>query len=218
VIRRGLIPVLAATLGLLVSVPAATGGASSVGGGSFYVVRPDPRLCPSPLCGGYWIARASFARMRCHDGALRPRCYVARAVDENRGAFGVPLADGSLVRGGIEPKAFSGFGRLGVLVAADVHAPVGKSVKGAYFRVRDLGIRCVQVPCYHLRAARLNRSSRTIVSSLDLVSLPQPTPKELARAEAALRTPNGLLLVGRVVETSDAGTILQASRIYLRAG
>jgi hypothetical protein len=210
--------VLVAALGLLVSVPAATGGGASIGDESFYVVRPDPRLCPSPLCGGYWVARANFARMRCADGAFRPRCYVASATDADGGPLAVRLPDASLVRGAVEPKAYPGLGRLGVLVAASVHTPVGEGVKGVYVRVRDLGIRCVQAPCYHLRAARLNRSARRIVSSLDLVSLPQPTPKQLARAESALQTANGLMLLGRIVETGDAGTILQASRIYLTAG
>ena len=103
-----------------------------------------------------------------------------------------------------------------MLVVADVRAPAGKGVKGRYYRVRDLGIRCVRAPCFHLRAARLNRSSRTTVSSLDLVSVARPTAAELARAEAVLSTPNGLWLLGDVIETSDAGRILQASRFYLR--
>jgi len=83
--------------------------------------------------------------------------------------------------------------------------------------VRDLGIRCVRAPCFHLQAARLNRSSRTIVSSLDLVSFARPSAAELAQAEAALSTSNGLWLLGNVIETSDAGRILQASRFFLRS-
>jgi hypothetical protein len=104
-----------------------------------------------------------------------------------------------------------------VLVVADVRAPVGKGVKGRYYRVRDLGIRCVRAPCFHLRATPLNRSSRTIVSSLDLVSIARPTAAELARAEAVLSTSSGLWLLGNVIETSDAGRILLASRFYLRS-
>ena len=36
-----------------------------------YIVRADPRLCPSPLCGGYWVALANGARTRCADGVAR---------------------------------------------------------------------------------------------------------------------------------------------------
>ena len=152
-----------------------------------------------------------------HDGLLRPRCYVADAVDADRHPLEAGIPDGSLTRADIEPRAYDGFRELGVLVVADVRAPVGKGVKGTYYRVRDLGIRCVRAPCFHLRAARLNRSSRTIVSSLDLVSVARPSAAELARAEAALSTSNGLWLLGDVIESSDAGRILQASRFFLRS-
>jgi hypothetical protein len=102
-----------------------------------------------------------------------------------------------------------------VLIVAEVRAPVGKGTKGTYYRVRDLGIRCVRAPCFSLRAARLNRSSRTLVSSLDLVSTARPSTKQLARAEAALATPSGLWLLGSITETSDGGRMLVASRFYL---
>ncbi len=135
-------------------------------------------------------------------------------MDRNPLAAGIP--DGALARAAIEPRPYDGLGALGVLVVADVRAPVGRGAKGAYYRVRDLGIRCVRAPCFHLRAAWLNRSSRTLVSSLDLASIARPSAAELARAEAALAT-NGLWLLGNVIETSDAGRILQASRFYLRS-
>jgi len=163
------------------------------------------------------VARANHARTRCHDGLLRPRCYVADAVDVNRHPLEAGIPDGSLARADIEPRAYEGFGELGVLIVADVRAPIGKGLKGTYFRVRDLGIRCVRAPCFSLRAARLNRSSRTIVSSLDLASIARPSAAELARAEAALSTSSGLWLLGTVIETNDAGRILLTSRFFLRS-
>jgi len=207
---------------LLVVAVAVAGASSAAGspspiGPSIYVARPDPRACPSPLCGGYWVARANHARTRCHDGLLRPRCYVADAVDVNRHPLEAGIPDGSLARADIEPRADEGFGELGVLIVADVRAPIGKGLKGTYFRVRDLGIRCVRAPCFSLRAARLNRSSRTIVSSLDLASIARPSAAELARAEAALSTSSGLWLLGTVIETNDAGRILLTSRFFLRS-
>ncbi|HSF62640.1 MAG TPA: DUF6748 domain-containing protein [Gaiellaceae bacterium] len=192
----------------------ATGGPPPVGA-SVYVVRPDPRLCPSPLCGGYWVARANHARTRCHDELLRPRCYVASAIDVD----GLPLAadvpDGSLARADIRAGSHPGLGTLGVLIVADVRAPAGEGTKGRYYRVRDLGIRCVRAPCFSLRAARLNRSLRTLVSSLDLISTVRPSAKQLAQAEAALATPSGLWLLGRITATNDGGRMLVASRYYL---
>jgi hypothetical protein len=215
VISRSAISLL--VLAVVVAGASSAGGRPAPVGQTIYVARPDPRACPSPLCGGYWVARANHARTRCHDGLLRPRCYVTDAVDVDGHPLEAGIPDGALVRADIEPRTSEGFGELGELVVGDVRAPVGKGVKGAYYRVRDLGIRCVRAPCFHLRAARLNRSARTIVSSLDLVSVARPSAAELAWAEAALSTSNGLWLLGNVIETSDAGRILTASRFYLRS-
>ncbi|HMV67917.1 MAG TPA: hypothetical protein PKA64_13805 [Myxococcota bacterium] len=42
-----------------------------------YAVRPDPRLCPGPMCGGWWISRVNHAQLRCADGTTAGWCYVA---------------------------------------------------------------------------------------------------------------------------------------------
>ena len=46
-----------------------------------FLVEHDPRLCPSPACGGYWVALANGVRTRCGDGTREKRCYDARAVN-----------------------------------------------------------------------------------------------------------------------------------------
>ena len=46
--------------------------AATAGAGRAVRRRPDPRMCPSPRCGGYWVALANRARTRCSDGVLRP--------------------------------------------------------------------------------------------------------------------------------------------------
>ncbi|HXG76722.1 MAG TPA: DUF6748 domain-containing protein [Gaiellaceae bacterium] len=204
---------LAAAL-VATSLPAAT--AAPPVGGERYVVRPDPRLCPSPFCGGYWVALANRARTRCHDGLLRPRCYVARAVDEDRHALAGALPDGALVRAALEPWTFESFGELGVLVVADVRHPAGAAAAGRFFRVRDTGVRCVRAPCFSLRAAVLNAAERVSLSELDL----RPARLDAAareRAEADLASRGGLYVAGRVVAGEQGGRALRASRLYLRA-
>lgn len=42
-----------------------------------FSLRPDPRMCPSPMCGGWWISRVNHAQMRCADGTTAQACYVA---------------------------------------------------------------------------------------------------------------------------------------------
>lgn len=197
------------------SVVLATANPPQVGS-SFYVVRPDPRLCPSPLCGGYWVALANRARTRCHDGLLRPRCYVARAVDEDRHPLTATLPDGALARAAIESGAFEGLGQLGVLVVADVYAPAGGAPpSGRFVRLVDTGIRCIRAPCFSIRAAWLNRSSRTTLSGLE--SLGVVSEWLVFRVETALATKNGVLAQGRIVATIDGGREFQATRFFLRS-
>jgi len=184
-------------------------------GTAMYIVRHDPRLCPSPMCGGYWLAIANGARTRCSDGLRRPRCYVARAVDaEHR-----PLADipeGALVRGAIDSGA-GAFPELDELVASAAYAAAGDAeVSGGLYRVFDTGIRCIRAPCFSFRARQVNGASRVTTSSVDLEAS-AATPSEVERAQAALRTKDGLYARGRFASTADGGRVFRALRFYLRA-
>ena len=121
-----------------------------------YVVRVDPRLCPSPMCGGYWVALANAARTRCQDGLRHPRCYVARALSHGGKPLG-SIAEGALVRGAIDV----GRDDFGELLASAVYAPAGATAaRGGYYRVRDTGIRCVRAPCFSYGVTQVNGSTR----------------------------------------------------------
>ena len=207
--RVGLVGVLA----LLVSAVAAASPAvrQPAIGTATYVVRVDPRLCPSPRCGGYWVALANAARTRCQDGLRRPRCYVARAVDLEGGALGA-IAEASLVRGAID----IGRDDLGELLVAAVYAPAGSArVRGGYYRVRDTGIVCVRAPCFSYSATQVNGFTRTTMSGVDLAAA-KARPDELARAKAALRTKNGVYARGTFSSGLDGGRTFHATRLFLR--
>jgi hypothetical protein len=121
------------------------------------------------------------------------------------------------VRADLEPWNFEGVGRLGVLAVAVVFTPAGTaSVSGGYYRVVDIGVRCIRAPCFSYRATQVNGSTRTTMSDVDLRAA-QATPAEVARAEGALHTKNGLLARGRFARTSDGGRVFRALRLYLRA-
>jgi hypothetical protein len=204
---------------VIVAIGALAGSASSqppVGTG-VYAVRADPRLCPSPLCGGYWVALANGARTRCADGTRKSQCYVARAVDARRRPLEVSIPDQGLVRADLEPWDFEGFGKLGVLAVAAVFTPAGTApVSGGYYRVRDTGLRCVREPCFSYRATQVNGSTRTTTSDVDLAAS-GATPAEVMRAEAALHTKSGLIARGRFARTSEDGIVFRALRLYFRA-
>jgi hypothetical protein len=214
-VRIALPTALIAVAVAAVAVLPAAGGSPRVGSAQ-YVVRPDPRACPSPLCGGYWVALANHSRTLCHDGLQRARCYVAEAVDERRDPLAVGISDGALARALLETRDFGGLGRLGVLVVADVRAPVGEGAGGRFYRLRDTGVRCIRAPCFSIRSVLLNRRSRVTLSGVDL-SDARLTPEQEASAQAALHGRPGLFAAGRIVQAADGGRTFRAARVYLSA-
>ena len=139
--RIALLAWLATGVVLLVGAASSPALPPPVHTSGIYVVRPDPRLCPSPLCGGYWVALANHARTRCHDGLLRPRCYVAVAVSTlTREPLTTALQAGSLVRAAIGTWTFDGIGELGAVLVADAWTPDGpRSAVGSLLPVAGLG-------------------------------------------------------------------------------
>ena len=211
--RVGLVGILAVAVGLF----AGSAQSQPSAGTAMYTVRVDPRLCPSPRCGGYWVGLANGARTRCTDGIVRGRCYVARAVDEDRHPLETGVPDGALVRGSLDSFALEGGGTLGVLVVTTVYAPAGNApTSGGYYRIVDTGIRCIRAPCFSLRATQVNGSTRTPLSGID-INAAGATAGEEARAQSALRTANGLLARGRFTRSADGGRVFRALRLYLRA-
>jgi Domain of unknown function (DUF6748) len=214
--RIALLPLLAsAVLVGEARAPAASQVPPPVLAKAIYVVHPDPRLCPSPRCGGYWIGLANHARTRCADGLFRPRCYVAVALDSgSRQPRGVPAE--SLVEATLGLQSFGDLGELGALFVTDAWTPVVRAkVAGMFVRLRDTGIRCVRAPCNSIRLGRLNIGAHTVlVSSLDLG--PVRTGPTRKRAEAALATPEGLLAAGRTLSLAGGGHLFRADEIYLK--
>jgi hypothetical protein len=181
-------------------------------GTAMFVVRHDPRSCPGPMCGGYWVALANAARTRCQDALRHPRCYAAIAVDVRGRPVG-DVPEDALVRGAID----IGRDDLGELVVMGIYAPAGGvKISGGYYRVRDTGIRCVRAPCFSYRATQVNGSTGTRVSGVH-VAAARATATQLARARAALRTNDGLYARGGFSTGLDGGRVFHATRLYLRA-
>jgi len=200
---------------LLAAVAAAGAGAAQpTPRSALYTAQGDPRMCPSPMCGGYWVALANGVRTRCADGTAAPRCYVARAEDATGNAVEVP--NGGLVRARLALSKADELRGLGVAIVAIAYAPAGTAaVTGGYYRLADTGVRCVRAPCFSYHVTQANGSTRTTVSTLDFVSS-GATAREIARATSALRTRNGLLARGRFARTSNGGRVFRASRLFLR--
>lgn len=207
--RVGLVAILLVITGVAAASPNARQPPS---GTAMYVVRHDLRLCPSPRCGGYWVAIANGVRTRCADGLRYAHCYAARAVGASGRATG-DIAEGSLVRGAIDV----GRDDLGELVVTAVYGSAGDAtVSGGYYRVFDNGVRCVRAPCFSYTATQVNGSTRTTVSGVDLGAAGALHHEE-ARAQAALHSKKGLYALGRFSRAPAGGRVFRALRLYLRA-
>jgi len=211
--RVGLLAILLAVAGVAASGPTAR---TPPTGTAMFVARNDMRLCPSPLCGGYWVALANGVRTRCGDGQRRTSCYVAQALDRN-GKQLASLTNDALVRGRIERGRRFGTRRLDRLVVSAQYAPAGSATPGGgYYRVFDTGIVCVRAPCFTYRAQAVNGSSKVTASGVDLEAS-GATAVEVERARSAVRTKDGLYARGRFAPTPDGGRVFRALRLYLRA-
>jgi hypothetical protein len=206
---------------------AAAASAPAADASQLYRLRPDPRLCPSPACGGFFASRVNTATTRCIDGGTRLACYVASvdltgltaAAARTRPALSIGKL---LVRGSFASYPGPSELRLATLAARQAWLPAGNAEdSGAtLYRVVDTGIRCVRAPCFSVRATIVNTSRSTMLSGVDLAA-PGVSPAALRRARALLGR-DGVLVSGRVrtvtdPDPRDTGRVLDASQVWLPA-
>jgi hypothetical protein len=199
----------------------------------YYLGRGDPRLCPSPQCGGLFIHLVNRSRTICGDGLRRPACYVAAAdlgrlgvSDARRSALMGSISAGrALVRGVLVRGRVPGFPQLDTLVVTEVwlasRSP--QAPTGTFRRLHDNGVRCIAAPCFSTDALTLNprrASSRATVSQVDL-SRTGASPGAQRRA-LTLVARGDLIAAGTIVAVPNAGPAgtgraLVASQLYTRA-
>ena len=205
-------------IGVVVSAIVASAPAARTppAGTAMFVVQHDPRMCPTPLCGGFWVAIANGVRTRCGDGRRATRCYVASAIDRS-GRRVSDIPEGALARAAIERGSALWDRRLDRLRIWASYTPSRtEPVAGGVYRVTDTGIRCVRAPCFSLRVTQVNGRTRTVVSSIDL-DASGGTVAQTERARLTMTTKDGLYAQGVFAATPDGGRAFRALRIYLRA-
>ena len=196
--------------------------------GYFVVIRHDNRRCVSPLCGGVFVKRVNQATTRCADGTLQSECYVGSydfaptGLDSNeRADFQSAFGSGfGIVRATMRSTKFNAekLGKLRVTEAWKGAAEVAST--GTVFRTADNGIRCVKAPCPSTTAYTLNTSEQRNVIRVLLEGV-AADPAELAAAQSALSTKEGVLVSGVValpkcIPGSDCGPVISAQEFYLR--
>jgi hypothetical protein len=213
----------------LAAALASNATAHSPNGTATYLrVRPDLRMCPSPMCGGWWAGRVNRDTIVCGNGLVVPECYAAmldfsalELADERRArieqvlANGTALLRGRLARGTVVGPSPSR--QLDTLVVTEIWLRSGQArSRGLAYRVEDNGVRCIRAPCFSLHASVLNTAAHRNVSSLDLEAS-GASQAAVRRARAALDG-TGVMVEGRVVAGGPAGDrTLRASAFWLRA-
>lgn len=188
----------------------------------WFTVARDLRLCPSPLCGGYWVTRVNRPFTACANGTQAAACYVS---DIDLSASGLSAeqqqnvksaAGHLLVRGSIETKEPSPLGVLGVFRANEVwmgHARVMPS--GVFYRARSTSIVCVAFPCPVAEVVPLNRSRAAVRIAGVMLGGVSPEARD---GYQQLNAAEGLLTAGNLVPVSGPGGNsyeLQSTEYYL---
>jgi len=182
---------------------------------SFYLVRPDPRKCASPMCGGYFVRLVNQGVTRCANGKRMSECYVA-SIDWN-GSNEVEPGK-ALIRGLFTTRG-SRNGKYGVLKVLESWEAVSSgSPQGDFFRVRDLGVRCIAAPCQTHRETKLNANATRTIAGVNL-KFDEPASEVMEEVNRSMTGPEGVLAVGahRTV-TGPAGRsqALDITQLYLR--
>lgn len=183
---------------------------------SFYSFRRDLRRCASPLCGGYFIRLVNQSRTRCANNRFQRECYVA-SIEWNGQTE--PDNERALLRGSMRTRGDRN-GRYGVLHVSEVwQAASSNQPGGTFYRVRDLGIKCITHPCETHREATLNSSAQRKIAGVELAGAGAPDDL-LNQANQAMTSAEGILATGfhsPVRGPAGRSQILKATQFYLRA-
>ena len=180
---------------------------------TFYAVRPDLRLCPSPICGGVWVRALNRSLTRCANGTYNPECYAAKddwsalglSPEElnrvrTRVLSGHGIVQGSLVASPQSPSATSVESAptdLGELrVSSAWLAATERAAEGLYYRVRELPVDCVpSAACLPIVESKLNSGEVRRVLRVNF-SLTGASREQIRKAVEAMAQGN-LIVAGK---------------------
>ncbi|PYS69431.1 MAG: hypothetical protein DMF69_17025 [Acidobacteria bacterium] len=183
---------------------------------TFFTVRPDFRRCASPMCGGYFVKRVNQTVTNCANGRKMAECYVASLDWAN--TSGVPI-DRALLRGTLLTRG-DRKGKYGVLKVEEAwQASSDSRPSGEFYRVRDLGLRCIAAPCLSHNEAKLNTTLSRKIAGVDINSI-GALDDLVSQASQAMTGAEGVLVAGtHATVTGPAGRaqMLKATQFYLKA-
>lgn len=183
---------------------ASTSEAGAENAGSYFYVRQDFRRCMYPYCGGVFVHAANRWWTRCPDGFYRPECYVADFEVDRLGLSHqgevqlrrLIVQEQVLLRGELfsaTSEGYWGFGRLSTTEAWET--PGDDNSCRLVTRIKTSGIVCITSPCPIFIEELVNGGSAREVAEVDF-GRAGASDEQLARAQAALHSEEGLLVFG----------------------
>jgi len=197
----------------------------------FIVTGLDPRLCPSPRCGGFFVKEVNKPKTRCANGTWQRQCHVAELdasalewSDEELARFTEQFGQRqALVRGKlrqikIERGSTKGSIKADVLVVDEgwLGQALSKPI-GTFYAAKSSGIVCITFPCPSIVERKLNFRKERLIAEVDLAAS-GAAKEQVAAGYQALSEPAGILAVGEhhvVVGPVAKGIKLVASEFYL---
>jgi hypothetical protein len=197
--------------------------------GPYYeVTRVDPRLCPSPFCGGVFVKRLNSSWQPCADGSLAEECYAGRidwsalvlTPDEVVALEADLIQHRAIVRGRLKQVDLGFAALIPVLVVSNAWRGVtGAAPKDGHrhFGVVPSGIVCITSPCPSLTQLRLNSRRVNPLHELDLTPS-GATGEQIGKGLEALSAESGLIVYGTngsIEGPAGSGRVLRAGEFYV---
>lgn len=189
----------------------------------YFLAERDTRLCPAPLCGGYFVSAPNRPTIECPDGTVQARCHVGAidlaplelgAFDEQRFRSAID-AGRTVIRGQLTAESAGPFVPAGTLIAGEGWlAADDNAVRGSFMHLRDTGRVCISEPCFHYEFASLNLSNSRLASRLSWPGFGNPESMAQLRGEGVLVT--AMVLYPPTIGGIPAGINLVASHHFLR--
>ena len=193
----------------------------------YRVTRLDPRLCPSPLCGGVFVERVNRRLARCAGGERARECHAAivdfsalgLSPSEEAAARSDFVTRRMLVRGELELADPGVDIAVPTLVVEDAWRGVTgeQSEHGRYFGLFSSGIVCITHPCPSFVGFKLNGRRVGWLHQLDFDHT-GATPAQLEEGWRALYQAPGLIgfgLLRTIRGPAGIGQALRMTEFYL---
>ena len=195
---------------------------------SYYIVtRLDPRLCPSPQCGGYFVKQVNKPKTQCADGTWQRQCHATQLdasalgwSDDELSRFSEQFGQRhALVRGKLRQMERSSI-KADVLVVDE--GWLGQALSrpiGTFFGAQTTGIVCITFPCPSIHERKLNFRTQRLIAEVDLAAS-GATEEQVEAGYKALSEPAGILAVGEhhvIAGPAGRGLKLVTSEFYLPA-